>query len=135
MEGNILRAVLPRLVHASSRASSNGSRREPRRIKQVDDKTIEFTLKKGIKWEQGYGEVTAEDVKFSFERFNTATEGEEPATYAKDWGALDHVEVTDTHSGRIILKNPAPALWVDRARRRVGLHRLARRPTRSSARR
>ena len=36
----------------------------------------------------------------------------EPATYAKDWGALDHVEVIDTHSGRIILKNPAPALWV-----------------------
>jgi peptide/nickel transport system substrate-binding protein len=37
-------------------------------IKQVDDKHIEFTLKEGLKWTDGYGEVTAEDVKFSYER-------------------------------------------------------------------
>ena len=70
VEGNILRAVQPRPRHASSRASSSGSRTDAESIKQVDDKTIEFSLKKGIKWEQGYGEVTAEDVKFSYERFN-----------------------------------------------------------------
>ena len=81
-------------------------------IKQVDEKTIEFTLKKGLKWEKDYGEVTAEDVKFSFERFNIKAEGGDLPTYAKDWGALDHVEVTDTYSGKIILKNPAPALWL-----------------------
>ena len=69
VEGNILRAVQPRLAR-SSRASSNGSRRMSESITQVDEKTIEFTLKKGMKWEGGYGEVTAEDVKFSFERFN-----------------------------------------------------------------
>ena len=63
-------------------------------------------------FQQGYGELTAEDVKFSYERFNNPAAGAEPATYAKDWGALDHVEVIDTHTGRIILKNPAPALWV-----------------------
>ena len=109
VEGNILRAVQPRLA----KFKPGVFEWEPdaaEKLEQVDDKTIEFTLKKGIKWEKGYGEVTAEDVKFSFERFNPA-EGEKP-TYAKDWGALDHVEVTDTYSGKIILKNPAPALWV-----------------------
>jgi peptide/nickel transport system substrate-binding protein len=109
VEGNILRAVQPRLA----KFKPGVFEWEPdsaEKLEQVDDKTITFTLKKGIKWEKGYGEVTAEDVKFSFERFNPA-EGEKP-TYAKDWGALDHVEVTDTYSGKIILKNPAPALWV-----------------------
>ena len=81
-------------------------------IEQVDDTTIAFTLKKGIMFSDGYGEMTAEDVKFSFERFNNPGEGKEPSTYAKDWAALDHVEVTGTHSGKLILKNPAPAIWL-----------------------
>ena len=29
-----------------------GDRRDAESIKQVDDKTIEFTLKKGMKWQQ-----------------------------------------------------------------------------------
>ncbi len=111
VEGNILRSVMRRLVMFKPGVYEW----EPdaaESINQVDDKTIEFTLKKGIMFQGGYGELTAEDVKFSYERFNNPKEGAEPATYAKDWGALDHVEVTGTHSGRIILKNPAPALWV-----------------------
>ena len=60
----------------------------------------------------GYGEMTAEDVKFSFERFITpAADGSKPA-YADDWGALDKVEVTGKYTGRILFKNPAPAIWV-----------------------
>ena len=38
-------------------------------IKQVSDTLIEFTLKKGLKFSGDYGDLTAEDVKFSFERF------------------------------------------------------------------
>ena len=80
VEGNILRAVQPRLARFKP-GSSNGNRRDAESIKQVDDKTIEFTLKKGMKWQQDYGEVTAEDVKFSFERFNTPAEAaSRPAT-------------------------------------------------------
>jgi peptide/nickel transport system substrate-binding protein len=110
-EGNILRAVQRRLVMFKP-GSLEWELDAAESIKQVDDTTIEFTLKPGIMFQQDYGELTAEDVKFSFERFNNPPEGQEPATYAKDWGALDHVEVTGTHSGKIILKNAAPALWV-----------------------
>ena len=111
VEGNILRAVQPRLARFKP-GTFEWVPADVESIKQVDEKTIEFILKKGMKWEGDYGEVTAEDVKFSFERFNIKPEGGELPTYAKDWSALDRVEVTDTHSGKIILKNAAPALWV-----------------------
>ena len=111
VEGNILRAVMRRLVMFKP-GIYEWEPDAAETITQVDDKTIEFKLKPGIMFQQGYGELTAEDVKFSYERFNNPAAGAEPATYAKDWGALDHVEVIDTHTGRIILKNPAPALWV-----------------------
>jgi peptide/nickel transport system substrate-binding protein len=108
VEGNILRAVMRRLIMFKP-GSFDWENDAAEAINQVDETTIEFTLKSGIMWQQDYGELTAEDVKFSFERFNPA-EGEE-ASYAADWAALDHVEVTGTHSGRLILKHPAPALW------------------------
>src|SRR3954470_3159901 len=50
IEGNIIRAVQPRLA----RFKPGVFEWEPadvESIKQVDDKTIEFTLKKGMKWE------------------------------------------------------------------------------------
>ena len=34
----------------------------------ADGLSYEFTLKEGILWQKDYGEVTAEDVKFSYER-------------------------------------------------------------------
>src|SRR5689334_4331616 len=37
-------------------------------IEQVDDTHIRFALKKGLMWSDGAGELSAEDVKFSFER-------------------------------------------------------------------
>ena len=111
VEGNILKATMRRLTSFAP-GDYTVVNDAAETIEQVDDTTIAFTLKKGIMFQQGYGEMTAEDVKFSFERFNDPAEGEEPATYAADWAALDHVEVTDTYSGRLILKNPAPALWL-----------------------
>ena len=56
--------------------------------------------------------LTAEDVKFSFERFINPRRGGKKVAYANDWAALDHVEVTGPLDGKIILKSPAPALWV-----------------------
>lgn len=111
VEGNILRATMRRLAmfRPGTYEIENDAAET---LEQVDETTIAFTLKPGIMFTDGFGELTAEDVKFSFERFNNPAEGEEPATYAKDWAALDHVEVTDSHSGKLILKNPAPALWL-----------------------
>lgn len=80
-------------------------------IEQVSETEITFELHPGQTFSGGYGEMTAEDVKFSIERFLPDAQGNKPA-YADDWGALDKVEVTGKYTGRILLKNPAPALWV-----------------------
>lgn len=80
-------------------------------LEQVSDTEIRFKLRSGLAFTGGYGELTAEDVKFSFERFIKPDAEGNPVTYAKDWSALDRVEVTGPLEGRIILKNPAPALY------------------------
>ena len=56
-------------------------------------------------WSGDNGEVTAEDVKYSFERMtNTDWSGR--------WPTLDKVEVTDKYSGMIILKAPFIPIWL-----------------------
>lgn len=78
-------------------------------IEQSEDGLeISFKLKEGAMWQEGYGEVTTEDVKFSFERF---IDPELDAAYADDWATLDHVEVIDKYRGKIILKEPFAPLW------------------------
>ena len=80
-------------------------------LEQVSDTEIRFKLRSGLAFTGGYGDLTAEDVKFSFERFIKPDAEGKSVTYAKDWSALDHVEVTGPLEGRIILKTPAPALY------------------------
>ncbi|WP_040142676.1 ABC transporter substrate-binding protein [Rhizobium etli] len=80
-------------------------------LEQVSPTEIRFKLRSGLVFTNDYGELTAEDVKFSFERFIKPNAEGKPVTYAKDWSALDRVEVTGPLEGRIILKNPAPALY------------------------
>src|SRR6056297_373277 len=70
---------------------------------------VTFKLKEGIQFHKGYGEMTAEDVKFSFERI---IDPEENSEYTADWQTLDRVEVTGKYTGRIILKEPLASLLV-----------------------
>jgi peptide/nickel transport system substrate-binding protein len=81
-------------------------------LNQVSETEIDFELNPGQMFSGGYGEMTADDVKFSFERFTKPGPGGKKLAYAEDLGALDHVEVTGKYTGKLILKNPAPALWV-----------------------
>src|SRR6056297_2836136 len=74
-----------------------------------DGKVITFKLREGIQFHKGYGEMTAEDVKFSFERI---IDPEENSEYTADWQTLDRVEVTGKYTGRIILKEPLASLLV-----------------------
>jgi peptide/nickel transport system substrate-binding protein len=77
-------------------------------IEQIDDLTVAFTLRDNIVFTDGYGQMTAEDVKFSIERIaDPALE----SPYAGDWGALKEVEVKDKLSGLIHLKNKFVPLW------------------------
>jgi peptide/nickel transport system substrate-binding protein len=77
-------------------------------IEQVEPTRIRFQLKPGIPWTGGFGEVTVEDVKFSFERIaNPANK----SPYRGDWAKLDRVEATGPHAGVIVLKEPFIPLW------------------------
>ncbi len=78
------------------------------RLVQHDALTTEFALRPGRLWTGGFGEMTAEDVKFSFERF---LDPRVQATYQADWDALDRVEVTGRYSGLIHLKRPFAPLF------------------------
>lgn len=111
VEANILRAVQQRLVRFKPGVFA-WELDAAESIRQASPTVIEFTLRPGQRFTGGYGELTAEDVKFSFERFNNPPPGQKKASYASDWGQLEAVEVTGPLSGRIVLKKPAPALWL-----------------------
>jgi peptide/nickel transport system substrate-binding protein len=69
-------------------------------ISMADDGIhIPFTLKQGFMWSNNLGEVTTDDVKYSFERMLKSD-------WSARWPTLDHVEVKDKYSGTIVLKKP-----------------------------
>ncbi|MDW5378167.1 ABC transporter substrate-binding protein [Halomonas sp. HP20-15] len=75
-------------------------------VEQLDPTHIRFKLRPGIMFTGGYGEMTAEDVKFSFERVI-----EQNSPMQDDWGPLDHVEVEDKYTGVIVLSKPFVPIW------------------------
>lgn len=82
-------------------------------LEMISDKEIRFKLKPGQMFSDGYGEMTAEDVKFSFERFSLAAPKGKESPYASDWAHLKGVEVDDKYSGRILLERPRASLeWI-----------------------
>jgi len=71
----------------------------------ADGKTYTFHLRKGVKWHKGYGELSADDVKFSYERVM------DPATasrYKGEFKLVETIEAVDPHTVRIRLKSKYP---------------------------
>ena len=110
IEGNIMRSVCQGLIRFKP-GSFEWELSAAKKLDQVNDTTIEFELNPGLMFHGGYGEMTADDVKFSFEQFGKTGADGKPAGYAKDWASLDHVEVTGKLSGVIHLKQPFAPLW------------------------
>ena len=69
-------------------------------VEQVDDTHINFALRDDIGFTNGFGAMTAEDVKFSFERI---IDEKLESTNKPDMSALDHVEVTGERTGTVVL--------------------------------
>ncbi|MBH1974477.1 MAG: peptide ABC transporter substrate-binding protein, partial [Rhodobacteraceae bacterium] len=69
-----------------------------------DPQNIRFELKPGLMWSGGFGELTAEDVKYSYERHLNADLG---SGIAAEFTLLDNVEVTGKYTGIIHLKEPS----------------------------
>lgn len=77
-------------------------------IKQVDATHIKFKLKPGIMFTGGYGEMTAADVKYSFERIIDKSLG---SNNAPDWGTLKEVTVDGKYEGTIVFDDAYPPAW------------------------
>ena len=70
-------------------------------------KAWRFYLRKGVQFQQGYGELTAEDVKFTIERMISK---ESLATWGRALSRdLDRIEVVNPYEFVIRLKNPEVA--------------------------
>ncbi len=77
-------------------------------IEQVDPTHVAFTLKKGIVFSNGYGEMTTADVKYSFDRM--ASEALQ-ATDRQEFEQYQDVEIADDYSGVIVTKAPMATMF------------------------
>lgn len=103
MDGNVIRCVFQRLVKQKP-GSAELELDAASELKQTSPTTIDFTLKPNQMFTDGFGEMTADDVKFSFERIGLAPkDGAKESPYKGDWTSLDRVDVKDKYSGTIVL--------------------------------
>jgi peptide/nickel transport system substrate-binding protein len=70
-----------------------------------DGRTYTFHLRKGVKWHKGYGELTADDVKFSYDR---VLDPKTASRYQGEFKLVEAVEAIDPHTVRIRLKSKYP---------------------------
>ncbi len=107
-ESDIIRSIFAPLVVVAPGDEWGWKPLAVENISQLDDLTVSFTLRDNISFTDGYGQMTAEDVKYSLERIaDPAME----SPYAGDWSALKEVEVKDRLSGLIHLKHKFVPLW------------------------
>ena len=107
-DGNIVRAIFQRLFTMAPSGELVPDAASD--LRQTSPTIVEFTLKPGQSFGDGYADMTAEDVKFSFERFAVAPVGGKDSPYKGDWANLKSVEVTGPLTGRIVLDKPRAAL-------------------------
>lgn len=74
-------------------------------IDQTDNLNIHFKLRPGVLWSGGYGEVTSEDVKYSFDR---GKQGQ----WSGKYDTIDHIEVLGPYEGIVVLNKPFAPLWL-----------------------
>lgn len=74
-----------------------------------DGLTYTFHLRRGVQWQRGYGEVTAEDVKFSFERLKDPELASELLSEAE---RIAEIRVPDPYTVEIELAAPWPDFFV-----------------------
>lgn len=75
-----------------------------------DFRSITIFLRKGVPWHGNWGEVTAEDVKFTIEKITMKTSTN---TLGRAMGKeIESMEVVDQHTLALHLKKPNPMFWL-----------------------
>src|SRR3954470_17696690 len=72
----------------------------------ADGLTWTFHLRHGVQFHGGFGELTADDVVFSFEKAGKAA----TSAFAADYAQFDSVQAVDPYTVKITLKQPVPSL-------------------------
>jgi peptide/nickel transport system substrate-binding protein len=109
-DANVFKSVYQRLIMQKAN-SAEWELDAASEIKQVSPTRIDFTLKPNQMFTDNYGEMTAADVKFSYERFlGKNAEGKE-SPYKADWTGLTGVDVTGKYTGTINLSRPNAGLF------------------------
>lgn len=75
-------------------------------IEELDSTHVKFTLMPGIMWTNGFGEMTSEDVKYSFERH-----AKMESWTAVDWDPLTEVQIVDKYTGIMVFSEPFAPLF------------------------
>lgn len=110
VDGNVIHAIFQGLI-SRKKGEFDWQLDAAESIEQVSPTEIAFRLKKGQMFTDGYGELTAEDVKFSFERYLGADTNGNVSSYRDDWSTLQEVKVNDAYSGSLIFNKPTPNVW------------------------
>lgn len=71
-----------------------------------DGKTWTFHLRRGVQFQQGFGELTADDIVFSLKK--ASTQGQ--SAFTADFRAVESIEAVDPYTVRIRLKEPIPSM-------------------------
>jgi len=114
---DVRQAVLNNLVLYKSGDAWTTENDAAEYIEQISPTETAFTLREGIMWTNGYGEMTAEDVKYSYERMKS---DELQATDRQEWEQLEEVRVTGRYSGVIVMTQPVANLWTNTLPRGMG---------------
>ncbi|MER9370655.1 ABC transporter substrate-binding protein [Mesorhizobium sp. M0518] len=107
VETDVMNCIYSRLTRYKRGSEWGWELDAAEKMEQVDPTHIRFRLKKGITFTGGHGEMTAKDVKFSFERIIKLNLPLKP-----NWGSLDHVELEDDYTGVIVFKSPFIPVWL-----------------------
>ena len=83
-----------------------------------DDTVVTFELREGVQFHKGYGEVTAEDVEFSFERI---IDSDNNSPEAQSFSKLEDVKVIDDYTVQLILTEPMARLFTSTLPYNAGL--------------
>jgi peptide/nickel transport system substrate-binding protein len=75
-----------------------------------DGLELTFTLREGVQFHNGYGEVTSEDVKFSFERIMAADSG---SPFQETMSIIKEVQAPDPYTVKLILNETSATLLSD----------------------
>jgi len=87
----------------------------------ADGKVWTFYLRSGVEFQGDYGELTAEDVKFSLDRARSADTG---SIWSNSLAGVQRIEAVDEHTRSHLPRNNGCVLPVQPCQQRTGIYRF-----------